>query len=68
MIQPRIQSRAVQIEPFVVLVAVLFGSALVGIVGALVAIPVAAALQVVIREYLGYRKRLAEELAAGAEA
>ena len=60
-IQPRIQSRAVQIEPFVVLVAVLFGSALVGIVGALVAIPVAAALQVVIREYLGYRKRLAEE-------
>src|SRR4051812_41638773 len=41
-IQPQIQKRAVDIHPFVVLVSVLFGSALFGIAGALLAIPVAA--------------------------
>jgi predicted PurR-regulated permease PerM len=61
-IQPRIQSRAVQVEPFVVLVAVLFGSTLFGVFGALLAIPAAATLQIAIYEYLLYRReRLAEE-------
>jgi predicted PurR-regulated permease PerM len=50
-IQPRIQARAVQIEPLIVLIAVLFGSTLFGVLGALVAIPVAAAIQITIREY-----------------
>ncbi|HEX8066777.1 MAG TPA: AI-2E family transporter [Thermoleophilaceae bacterium] len=54
-IQPRIQSRAVQIEPFVVLVSVLFGSALFGLAGALVAIPVTASLQIAVREWLLFR-------------
>jgi predicted PurR-regulated permease PerM len=61
-IQPRIQSRAVQVEPFVVLVAVLFGSALFGVFGALLAIPAAATLQIAIHEYSYYRRtRLGEE-------
>ena len=61
-IQPRIQSRAVQVEPFVVLVAVLFGSTLFGVFGALLAIPAAATLQIAIYEYTLYRRqRLAEE-------
>src|SRR3954451_12279902 len=55
-IQPRIQPRAVQVEPFVVLVAVLFGSALFGVFGALLAIPAAAALQIAIYEYSYYRR------------
>ncbi len=55
LIQPRIQSRAVDVHPFVVLVSVLFGSSLFGIAGALLAIPVAASLQIGIREYLVYR-------------
>jgi predicted PurR-regulated permease PerM len=55
-IQPRIQSRAVQVEPFVVLVAVLFGSALFGVFGALLAIPAAATLQIAIYEYSYYRR------------
>jgi predicted PurR-regulated permease PerM len=55
-IQPRIQSRAVQVEPFVVLVAVLFGSALFGVFGALLAIPAAATIQIAIYEYLLYRR------------
>jgi predicted PurR-regulated permease PerM len=50
-IQPRIQARAVQVHPFVVLTSVLFGSTLFGVLGALLAIPVAAAIQIVILEY-----------------
>ena len=50
-IQPRIQARAVQVHPFVVLVSVLFGSTLFGVIGALLAIPVAAAIQIAIIEY-----------------
>ena len=55
-IQPQIQKRAVQVEPFVVLVAVLFGSTLFGILGAILAIPAAATLQIVWREYRDYRR------------
>jgi predicted PurR-regulated permease PerM len=54
-IQPRIQQRAVNEHPLGVLISVLFGSALLGIVGALVAIPVAATLQIVAREWWGWR-------------
>jgi predicted PurR-regulated permease PerM len=57
-IQPRIQARAVNVQPFVVLVAVLFGSTLFGIAGALLAIPAAASLQIGVREYWQYRKEI----------
>ena len=50
-IQPQIQKRALDIHPFVVLVSVLFGSALFGIAGALLAIPVAASAQIAVLEY-----------------
>jgi predicted PurR-regulated permease PerM len=55
-IQPRIQSRAVQLEPLIVLVSVLFGSTLFGVLGALLAIPVAAAIQITVREYTTLRE------------
>ncbi|MGZ5355749.1 MAG: AI-2E family transporter, partial [Solirubrobacterales bacterium] len=55
-IQPQIQKRAVQVEPFTVLVAVLFGSTLFGVLGAVLAIPAAATLQIVWREYRDYRR------------
>jgi predicted PurR-regulated permease PerM len=64
-IQPRIQSRAVQVEPFVVLVAVLFGSALFGVFGALLAIPAAATLQIAIYEYSYYRRTRLEDEPGG---
>jgi predicted PurR-regulated permease PerM len=54
-IQPQIQKRAVNVHPFIVLVAVLFGSTLLGVLGALVAIPVAASVQIAIREWWQYR-------------
>ena len=55
LIQPQIQKRAVDVHPFVVLVAVLFGATLLGVIGALVAIPVAASVQIAIREWWAYR-------------
>jgi predicted PurR-regulated permease PerM len=55
-IQPRIQSRAVNVHPFVVLLSVLFGATLFGVLGALLAIPLAATLQIATREYLRYRE------------
>jgi predicted PurR-regulated permease PerM len=55
-IQPRIQSRAVDINPFAVIVSVLFGATLFGIIGAVLAVPVAATVQILGREYLQYRR------------
>ena len=55
-VQPRIQSRAVELDPFIIVVAAIFGATLVGVVGALLAIPTAAAIQIAIREYLEYRR------------
>ena len=57
-IQPQIQKRAVDIHPFAVLVAVLFGATLFGIVGALLAIPVAASVQIAIKEWWMWRRDL----------
>ena len=56
LIQPQIQKRAVNVHPFVVLVAVLFGATLLGVLGALVAIPVAASVQIALREYWDWRR------------
>jgi predicted PurR-regulated permease PerM len=54
-IQPQVQRRTVQVNGFIVLVAVLFGSTLFGVLGALVAVPVAASIQIVIREWWEFR-------------
>jgi len=54
-IQPQIQRRAVDVHPFVVLVSVLFGSALFGVPGALLAIPVAASAQIALLEWWRFR-------------
>jgi predicted PurR-regulated permease PerM len=54
-IQPQIQKRTVNVHPFITIVAVLFGATLLGIMGALVAIPVAASIQILLREYVDLR-------------
>jgi predicted PurR-regulated permease PerM len=58
-IQPQIQRRAVAVEAFVVIVAVLFGATLFGIIGAILAIPTAASIQIAVREFLAYRREVA---------
>lgn len=55
-IQPQIQKRATKIDPFVVLVAVLFGSTLFGVIGAILAIPAAAAILITISEIRAYMR------------
>ena len=65
-IQPQIQKRATEIEPFVVLVAVLFGSTLFGVIGAILAIPAAASIQIALAEWREYRREYPPEPEAGA--
>ena len=55
-VQPRIQSRAVSIDPFIVVIAALVGGTLLGILGALLAIPAAATIQIALHEYFDYRR------------
>lgn len=55
-LQPVIYGRTVQLSPLAVLVAVLIGAELAGILGALAAIPVAGAIQVVVRDQLAARR------------
>jgi predicted PurR-regulated permease PerM len=54
-IQPVVYRRTVNVAPLIVIVAILIGSSLLGILGALVAIPVAAAVQIVLRDVMGAR-------------
>ena len=67
-VQPRIQSKAVSIDPFIVVIAALVGGTLLGVLGALVAIPTAAAIQITVREYLAFRRERAEAVAPSAAA
>ena len=61
LIQPYVYGRAVQVHPLIVILAILIGSALAGILGALVAIPVAASIQSVVRDYWAfYQESLAK--------
>ena len=63
-IQPIVYRHTVQIPSLVVLLAVLAGASVLGIVGALVAIPIAGTVQVVVRDLLDERaKRIAAESA-----
>jgi predicted PurR-regulated permease PerM len=55
-LQPVVYSRTVQLSPLVVLVAVLVGAKLAGILGALGAIPVAGAIQVLLIDWHQHRR------------
>jgi len=50
LINPRVLKRTVNVRPLVTVVAVLLGGALLGIVGALLAVPAAAAIQLILTE------------------
>jgi predicted PurR-regulated permease PerM len=55
-LQPVIYNRTVQLSPLLILISVLLGAAVAGILGALAAIPVAGAIQVVVIDYLRARR------------
>ena len=50
MLSPRIMSRAVSVPGSVVVIAALAGGALLGLLGALIAIPVAASIILIIKQ------------------
>jgi predicted PurR-regulated permease PerM len=54
-LQPLVYSRTVQLSPLAILIAVLIGAKLAGVLGALGAIPVAGAIQVLMLEWLRSR-------------
>ena len=57
MLQPLVYGRTVQLSPLIVLIAVLMGAELAGVIGALGAIPVAGAIQVIVVDWLAHRRR-----------
>jgi predicted PurR-regulated permease PerM len=59
LIQPRIQNRAVGVHPFGVIFAVLCGGTLLGVPGALLAVPVAASLQIAVKDWWEWRSESA---------
>ncbi|MBI3929034.1 MAG: AI-2E family transporter [Armatimonadetes bacterium] len=56
-IAPRVLGQALELSPLIVLVAVLVGGKLLGIPGVILALPVAAAIPVVIRFVAEWRER-----------
>jgi predicted PurR-regulated permease PerM len=56
LLQPLVYGRTVQLSPLVVLISVLIGAELAGILGALGAIPVAGAIQVLVVDWLQHRR------------
>ena len=60
-LQPLVYGRTVQLSPLIVLCAVLVGAQLAGVLGALLAIPVAGSLFAIARELIAYRSDLVDE-------
>jgi predicted PurR-regulated permease PerM len=54
-LQPQIYRRTVNLHPLAVITAILIGSSLLGVLGALVAIPIAAAVQILLRDVWHHR-------------
>ncbi len=55
-LQPFVYKRTVSLAPLLVIIAVLIGATLLGVLGALLAIPVAAAVQILVKDFWYFRK------------
>jgi predicted PurR-regulated permease PerM len=68
LLQPLIFARTVKLNPLTVIVAILLGVELLGVLGALLAIPVAGMVQVILRDVWDHRRgRLKDEPTVGEE-
>jgi predicted PurR-regulated permease PerM len=68
LLQPLVFSRTVKLNPLTVIVAILLAVELAGILGALLAIPLASMLQVILRDVWDHRRgRLKEEPTVGVD-
>jgi len=66
-VQPMVYGRSLRVNPIVTIVSVLAGAELLGILGALLAIPVAAAIQIMLRHWWADREGEQPTLASTAE-
>jgi predicted PurR-regulated permease PerM len=64
LLQPLVYSRTVQLSPLAILISVLIGAKIAGILGALAAIPVAGAIQVLLLAWLRARRERSSREAA----
>jgi predicted PurR-regulated permease PerM len=64
LVQPIVMKRSVAVSPLIVIVSVLIGAALLGILGALLAIPVAGSVQIALRDVVEARRARVAELYA----
>lgn len=60
LLQPVIYARTVKLDPLVVLIAILIAAQLAGVLGALLAIPCASMIQVVLRDFWRHRPTAAQ--------
>jgi putative heme transporter len=56
LLQPLVQQRTIRMNPLIILIVMLIGAVLAGILGALLALPVAGAIQVVIKDVLAHER------------
>jgi predicted PurR-regulated permease PerM len=63
-VQPLVYGRAVNVNPLVTIISLLVGAELLGILGVLLAIPTAAAIQIVLRGWWSARGFKVPELSA----
>lgn len=63
-LQPYVYRRTVNLHPLVIISGILVGASLLGVLGALVAIPIAAAVQILLRDYWRHRRVASEVVAA----
>jgi predicted PurR-regulated permease PerM len=66
LIQPAVMKEAVELSGFATIASVLLGSALLGVVGAILAVPVAASVKIVVREVTDPRRERMAALRAAA--
>jgi predicted PurR-regulated permease PerM len=66
LIQPAVMRQAVELSGFATIAVVLLGGALLGVVGAILAVPVAAAVKIVVRELTADRRERMADLRAAA--
>jgi predicted PurR-regulated permease PerM len=62
-LRPLIYGRALKLSPLAVLIAIVLGAEIAGILGTLVALPIAGSIQVIVSEFLGDRNQLAAQAA-----
>jgi predicted PurR-regulated permease PerM len=60
-LQPIVYSKTLEVSPLIVILALILGASLAGFIGALVAIPIAASAQILLKHYLGVRPERSKE-------